>query len=184
MGRKHPANARCDLCIHLEGSDHVISDDMSILLVDDDECDLMAVRRSFRSLDTTNPVAEAHNGVETLQHLRGGNGLQSLVSPSLVPLDLKMPRTGGGTFIAAPFTHPRAMPEPDLAPSPHNLADVPHSTRASASFVNAVSASPCRASGGRSRCELPRPNASSLAIFWCHSVLVRRFSPDAVGRGG
>ena len=41
---------------------------VTILLVDDDKVDAMAVKRSFRELKIANPVIDAHNGIEALQH--------------------------------------------------------------------------------------------------------------------
>ena len=51
---------------------------VTILLVDDDKVDTMAVKRSFRELKIANPVIEAHNGIEALQRLRGENGYEKV----------------------------------------------------------------------------------------------------------
>lgn len=72
---------------------------LTILLVDDDKVDVMAVKRSFRELKIANPVIEAHNGIEALDRLRGQNGHQKVPSPCLVLLDLNMPRMGGVEFL-------------------------------------------------------------------------------------
>jgi len=72
---------------------------VTILLVDDDKVDTMAVRRSFRELRIANPVIEARNGIEALECLRGENGHEKLLSPCLVLLDLNMPRMGGIEFL-------------------------------------------------------------------------------------
>ena len=72
---------------------------LTILLVDDDKVDVMAVKRSFRELKIANPVVEAHNGIEALDRQRGHNGHQKLPSPCLVLLDLNMPRMGGVEFL-------------------------------------------------------------------------------------
>jgi CheY-like chemotaxis protein len=39
---------------------------VTVLLVDDDKVDTMAVRRSFQALNITNPVIEARNGIEAM----------------------------------------------------------------------------------------------------------------------
>jgi CheY-like chemotaxis protein len=73
---------------------------VTILIVDDDKVDVMAVKRSFRDLKIANPVVEAHNGQEALDLLRGENGREKVPSPCLVMLDLNMPLMGGIEFLA------------------------------------------------------------------------------------
>jgi CheY-like chemotaxis protein len=72
---------------------------VTILLVDDDKIDVMAVKRSFRDLKIANPVIEAHDGIEALERLRGQNGYEKVPSRCLVLLDLNMPRMGGIEFL-------------------------------------------------------------------------------------
>jgi CheY-like chemotaxis protein len=71
---------------------------VNVLVVDDDRVDTLAVRRSFRKLNITNPIIAAKDGIEALEHLRGENGHQKMRSP-LVLLDLNMPRMGGIEFL-------------------------------------------------------------------------------------
>ncbi len=81
-------------------SGHMIKSNLvTILLVDDDKVDAMAVKRSFRDLKIANPVIEAHDGIVALERLRGQNGFEKVPSPCLVLLDLNMPRMGGIEFL-------------------------------------------------------------------------------------
>ena len=73
---------------------------MTILLVDDDLVDAMAVKRSFRDLKIANTIVEARNGIEALEHLRGESGREKIPTPHLILLDLNMPRMGGIEFLA------------------------------------------------------------------------------------
>lgn len=72
---------------------------VTILLVDDDKVDAMAVKRSFRELKIANPVIEARDGIEALERLRGTNGFEKVSEPRLILLDLNMPRMGGIEFL-------------------------------------------------------------------------------------
>jgi CheY-like chemotaxis protein len=74
---------------------------VTILLVDDDKVDRMAIKRSFRDLRIANHVIEAANGIEALEHLRGEGGHEAVPLPCLVLLDLNMPRMNGIEFLEA-----------------------------------------------------------------------------------
>jgi len=74
---------------------------INILLVEDDEIDVMNVRRAFKKSNITNPLYIASNGLEALDMLRGKEG-QPPAIPSdrrLILLDLNMPKMGGIEFL-------------------------------------------------------------------------------------
>lgn len=69
---------------------------LNILLVDDDEVDVMTVKRAFQKANITNRLFVASNGVEALEMLRSGAIPNSR---RLVLLDLNMPRMNGLEFL-------------------------------------------------------------------------------------
>jgi CheY-like chemotaxis protein len=72
---------------------------VNILLVEDDEIDVMGVRRAFRKLKIANPLTVAHNGLEALRILRGEDGHEAPKRPYMVLLDLNLPRMNGIEFL-------------------------------------------------------------------------------------
>lgn len=82
---------------------------LNILLVEDDEVDVMNVRRAFEKNNVSNPLYVAGNGIEALEMLRDGT------VPSerrLILLDLNMPRMNGIEFLQA------LRADPELASTP------------------------------------------------------------------
>ena len=69
---------------------------LNILLVEDDEVDVMNVRRAFEKSHIMNPLFVATDGVEALQMLRRGEVPRGR---RLVLLDLNMPRMNGIEFL-------------------------------------------------------------------------------------
>lgn len=76
-------------------------DEVSILLVEDDDVDAKAVERGFRTLKLANPIHRAKNGVEALTLLRGSEKHEPLPRPYIILLDLNMPVMGGLEFLQA-----------------------------------------------------------------------------------
>ena len=73
---------------------------LNILLVEDDEVDVMNVRRAFKKNNIANPLHVAGNGLEALALLRGEDGRERLPRDRrLILLDLNMPRMGGIEFL-------------------------------------------------------------------------------------
>ncbi|HYC91195.1 MAG TPA: response regulator [Thermoanaerobaculia bacterium] len=82
---------------------------LNILLVEDDEVDVMNVKRAFTKGNITNPLFVAGNGLEALDRLRGD---EIPKSRRLVLLDLNMPKMNGIEFLR----QLRADPELTLTP--------------------------------------------------------------------
>jgi CheY-like chemotaxis protein len=72
------------------------SQPLNILLVEDDEVDVMNVRRAFARSHIMNPLFVAGDGLEALEKLRSGNVPKDR---RLVLLDLNMPRMNGIEFL-------------------------------------------------------------------------------------
>ena len=66
-----------------------------ILLLEDDYVDALTVKRALKELRITNPLQVAGNGEEGLDYLRDKNSQQ----PSIILLDLNMPRMNGIEFL-------------------------------------------------------------------------------------
>ncbi len=68
---------------------------VNILLVEDDEVDVMNVKRAFKKNHITNPLFVAGNGIEALELLRS----DKMGRPCIILLDLNMPKMGGIEFL-------------------------------------------------------------------------------------
>jgi len=82
---------------------------LNILLVEDDEVDVMNVRRAFERNNVSNPLFVAGNGLEALEMLRGD---QIPKERRLILLDLNMPKMNGIEFLQA------LRADPELASTP------------------------------------------------------------------
>lgn len=70
---------------------------MKILLVDDDEIDVMTVRRAFANNHVANPLFVARDGTEALAILREPNPVPA--QRRLILLDVNMPKMNGIEFL-------------------------------------------------------------------------------------
>jgi CheY-like chemotaxis protein len=77
----------------------MIGDVMSILLVEDNEIDIIAIQRAFKKHSIANPIYVARDGVEALEMLRGEGDNERVPWPYIVLLDLNMPRMNGFEFL-------------------------------------------------------------------------------------
>jgi CheY-like chemotaxis protein len=73
--------------------------DAVILLVEDDRVDIMTVQRAMKKIDVSNPLYVARTGVEALGMLRGDGFPRIEPTPSLILLDLNLPKMGGIEFL-------------------------------------------------------------------------------------
>jgi CheY-like chemotaxis protein len=71
---------------------------LHILLIEDDEVDVMNVRRAFQKNHIANPLYVAGNGLEGLEMLRGRKVPEGR---RLVLLDLNLPKMNGIEFLRA-----------------------------------------------------------------------------------
>ena len=69
---------------------------LNILLVEDDEVDVLNVRRAFQKNHIANPLFVASNGLEALEQLRGNMIPRER---RIVLLDLNMPKMNGIEFL-------------------------------------------------------------------------------------
>jgi len=70
-----------------------------MLLVEDDRVDIMTVQRALKKIDVSNPLYVARTGVEALGMLRGEGYPIIEPRPSLILLDLNLPKMGGIEFL-------------------------------------------------------------------------------------
>jgi len=82
---------------------------VNIFLVEDDQVDVMNVKRAFDKNHITNPLFIARDGVEALEKLRSG---EIPKGRRIVLLDLNMPRMNGIEFLH------ELRKDPDLASTP------------------------------------------------------------------
>jgi len=72
-----------------------MSNDVTFLVVEDDEVDLRALKRAFRDARIANPIVTAGDGLEALELLRSGQ----VRKPFIILLDINMPRMDGFEFM-------------------------------------------------------------------------------------
>jgi CheY-like chemotaxis protein len=72
---------------------------VTILIVEDDDIDILSINRALKDLKVTNPKRYAKDGIEALDILRGTDGYDKITGPIVVFLDLNMPRMNGFKFL-------------------------------------------------------------------------------------
>ncbi|BAU64684.1 response regulator [Stanieria sp. NIES-3757] len=87
---------------------------INILLIEDDQVDVMNVRRAFKKNHIANPLYVAQNGLEALDMLRSHDNQPPVVPKTrrLILLDLNMPKMNGLEFLH------KLREDPELKPTP------------------------------------------------------------------
>lgn len=75
-------------------------EEVHILIVDDDNISIRAVKRAIDKMKLANPVRVAYDGLQALEVLRGQADEDQLLPPYVVLLDINMPRMNGHEFLA------------------------------------------------------------------------------------
>ena len=78
----------------------LVDPNVNLLVVDDDQISVMAIKRALKKLGIVNPVVVAVDGQEALDILRGSSAHSAIDRPYLVTLDINMPRMNGHEFLA------------------------------------------------------------------------------------
>ena len=77
----------------------MIASTVHILLVEDDQVDAEAIKRSFLEHKVSNPIRVVEDGRQALDVLRGQSGEPPFPRPFLILLDLHMPWMNGIEFL-------------------------------------------------------------------------------------
>ena len=76
-------------------------DDFVVLVAEDDEHDIVAIRRAWRKLDIGNPLVIVNDGEACLDYLFKRGEHAAATMPGLLLLDLHMPRLDGLSTLRA-----------------------------------------------------------------------------------
>src|SRR6266581_3958372 len=89
---------RSETNVHMADGGH-----SAILLVEDDEADILLLRRAFRKARIANYMVEVRDGQAAIQYLSGEGSYADRIRypvPFLILLDLRLPKLSGFEVIA------------------------------------------------------------------------------------
>src|SRR5438445_8502073 len=101
-----------------------MNNSLGILLAEDDENDVLLLKRAFAAAEIRNPLFVARDGQEVIDYLAGAGNFANRTEypiPSLVLLDLKMPKRSGMDVLQWLRAQPvlRCLPVVIFSSSPH-----------------------------------------------------------------
>lgn len=80
---------------------------LTILAIDDDEVDQIAMRRALRTLAIEADITWVQDAQQALHALRGTHGCRRIPRPHIILLDLSLPGLHGGEFLRRLRADPR-----------------------------------------------------------------------------
>jgi len=104
-----------------------------LLIVEDNETDIMCLKKAFEKSGIGKAIVTASNGEEALAYLKGDSPEQGTRIPNLILLDLNMPIMNGFEFLAAVKSDARLKAIPVVV-----LTSSTSSMDMSASYANSV----------------------------------------------
>jgi len=79
----------------------MIDPDLTLLLVEDNDIDVIVVKRLMRRLSIDLPIIRVHDGRAALEMLREPVSPPRVAPPYVIVLDINMPRVSGFEFLEA-----------------------------------------------------------------------------------
>lgn len=76
------------------------TENLHILVVEDDEVDILTLLRAFKKLGFDRPITITRDGIEALQVMRNEHPEKTIEKPYVVLADLNMPRMNGLELLA------------------------------------------------------------------------------------